>query len=79
MFGGISNIMTKKFPYLLRIPHSKKENFDIVVYEENVGLLNEINIEDKKEYYIFAKGILESYKDGYQIVLKNKDQIWMED
>ncbi|MCB0727270.1 MAG: thermonuclease family protein [Ignavibacteria bacterium] len=79
VFGGISNIMTKKFPYLLRIPHSKKENFDIVVYEENVGLLNEINIEDKKEYYIFAKGILESYKDGYQIVLKNKDQIWMED
>jgi len=78
VFGGISNILTKKFPYLLRIPHSKSESFDIVVYEENAGLLEEINIDDLKEYYIYAKGVLETYKGGYQIVLKNKDQIWME-
>lgn len=79
VFGGISTILSKKFPYLLRIPHSKSENFDIVVYEENAGLLEELNIEEKKEYYIYVKGKLEKYKDGYQIVLRDKESLWMED
>lgn len=79
VFGGISRILDKKFPYLLRIPHTKTENFDIVVYEENIGLLKELDIENLQNYYIYVKGVLEKYKDSYQIVLRDKESLWMED
>ncbi len=78
VFGSISDILTKKYPYLLRIPHTKEEVFEIVIYEENAGLLTELDMETKKEYYVYTKGILETYKDKYQIVLKDKGSLWME-
>ncbi|MBK9405468.1 MAG: thermonuclease family protein [Ignavibacteria bacterium] len=78
VFGGISDILTKKTPYLIRIPHNKEESFEIVVYEEYLNLINEMDIDTKQEYYIYAKGKLGIYKGKYQIELRNKDQIWME-
>lgn len=77
-FGSISDVLTKKFPYLLRIPHNKEQVFEIVVFEEHQNLLQEIDIEDLKNYYIYIKGTLEKYKDRYQIALKDKNQIRME-
>ncbi|MDQ3019331.1 MAG: thermonuclease family protein [Bacteroidota bacterium] len=78
VFGGIGQVLSDKTPNLLRIPHTKDEKFDIVVYPENLGLLTELDIENKKEYYIYIKGVLETYKDDYQIVLRDKEQLWME-
>ncbi|MBS1551011.1 MAG: thermonuclease family protein [Bacteroidetes bacterium] len=78
IFGGISEVLTKKTPYLIRIPHNKEENFEIVVYNEYLKLLDELDIDTKQEYYIYAKGKLEVYNGKYQIVLRDKDQIWME-
>jgi len=78
VFGSISDILTKKFPYLMRIPHTKNETFEIVIHEENAGLLAELDMETKKEYSVFIKGKLEKYKDNYQIVLRNKEDLWME-
>ena len=78
VFGSISDILTKKFPYLMRIPHTKNETFEIVIHEENAGLLAELDMETKKEYSVYIKGKLEKYKDNYQIVLRNKEDLWME-
>ena len=78
VFGSISNVLIKKLPYLIRIPYTGKRNFDVVIFEENANLLNELNIEELQEYNVYVKGTLTKYKEGYQIVLKNKDQIWME-
>ena len=78
VFGNISDVLTKKFPYLLRIPHTKNETFEVVVFEENINILDEIDIESKKEYYTFIKGILKEYKGRYQIELTDKEQIWIE-
>ncbi len=78
VFGNIGNVMTKKLPYLLRIPHTKDDNFDIVVYEENSDFLKELDIDTKQFYYTYTKGVLETYDGNYRIVLRNKDQFWME-
>jgi len=78
VFGSIGDILTKKFPYLLRIPHDKSEAFEIVVFEEKLNLLNELDMDTKKEYYIYMKGKLEVYKGDYQMVLRDKEQLWME-
>lgn len=77
-FGSISDVLTKKFPYLLRIPHNKQQTFEIVVFEENQNLLQEIDVEELKNYYVYIRGTLSKHKDRYQIVLKDKNQIWME-
>lgn len=78
VFGGIGQILSDKQPTLLRIPHTKDENFDIVVFPENSGLLQELDIDNKKEYYIYIKGTLEVFNDRFQIVLKDKEQLWMD-
>ena len=78
VFGNISDVLTKKFPYLLRIPHTKNESFEVVVFQENINLLNEIDIDSKKEFYTYIKGTLKEYKGRYQIELTDKEQIWVE-
>ena len=78
VFGGIGDVLTKKLPNILRIPINKKESFDIVVFEDNLNLLTETDIENKKNYYTYIKGKLEIYNGNYQIVLKDKYQIWMD-
>ncbi len=78
IFGGISDILTKKFPYLMRIPVSKEKVFEIVVHEEDSVLLQDLNMDLLKEYYIYMKGVLEKYNGKYQMTLKSKDQIWRE-
>ncbi|MEO6695823.1 MAG: thermonuclease family protein [Ignavibacteria bacterium] len=78
VFGSIGDILTKKLPYILRIPHDKNEAFEIVVFEENLNILNELDLETKREYYIYMRGKLEFYKGNYQMVLKDRDQLWME-
>lgn len=78
IFGSIGDVLTKRFPYILRIPHTKDEKFDLIIHEENLGLMQELDIETKKEYYIYAKGTLEKYGKGFQIVLRDKEQMWME-
>jgi endonuclease YncB( thermonuclease family) len=78
VFGSIGDVMTKKFPYIIRIPYTKEDKFELIVHEENSGLLQEIDIDTKKEYYVFVKGIVENFNGTYQIVLRNKEQLWME-
>jgi len=78
VFGSISDILDKKFPYLLRMPHTKEQTFELVIFEENKSLIDELNFEDLKNYYIYASGKLGKYKDKYQIVLNDKSQIRME-
>ncbi|MBK8552351.1 MAG: hypothetical protein IPL53_15295 [Ignavibacteria bacterium] len=78
VFGSIGDILTKKFPYLMRIPHTKDETFEIVIHEENAGLLTELDMDTKKEYYVYIKGKLEIYKDKFQIVLSDKESLWIE-
>lgn len=78
VFGSISDILTKKFPYIMRIPHTKDEVFEIIVNEKDAGVLQEIDIDNIKEYYTFIKGKLEKYDGNYQIVLTDKNQIWLE-
>lgn len=78
VFCGISEVLTQRNPYILRIPISKDENFEVIIFKDNAGILNEVDIDEKKEYYTYIKGKLEIYKGRYQIILKNKNQIWAE-
>ncbi|MBX7042923.1 MAG: thermonuclease family protein [Ignavibacteria bacterium] len=78
VFGGIGNVMTDRFPYIFRIPVRKDMNFDLVVKQSDSNVLDQIDIDYVKEYYTYAKGTLETYDGRYQIVIRDKGQIWME-
>ena len=74
----ISEVSDKKTPYLIRIGIRIGLNFDIVLFEENAELLPLLKMDEKKDYYIYAKGKLTEYRGKYQIVLNNVEQLWME-
>lgn len=78
VFGSISDVLIKKFPYILRIPHNKDEAFEIVVFQENQNLLKDLDVEMKKNYYVYVRGKLNKYNGKYQIELRDKEQLWME-
>jgi len=78
VFGTISDILKQKFPILLRFSIRKNVSFDAVIYEENESLLNDLNLDEIKEYYVYIKGKLSEYNGRLQIVLTEKSQIWSE-
>lgn len=78
VFGNVSDILTKRFPYIFRIPHTKDEVFELIVHENNAGLFQELDTEYMKDYYVYVTGKLEKYNDRYQIVLSDKSQVSVE-
>ncbi len=78
IFGTISEILNQKYPILLRFSIRKNVNFDAVIYEENESLLNDLNIDEIKEYYIYLKGKLTEYNGRLQIVLNEKSQLLLD-
>ncbi|MGB9696652.1 MAG: thermonuclease family protein [Ignavibacteria bacterium] len=78
VFGTISDVFTNKFPNLIRMPHTKTQHLDILVYEEYKNVFEKLDIETLKEYYIYIKGILKSNSGRLYIELKSNEQIWME-
>ena len=41
-------------------------------------MLADLDMDTKKEYSTYIKGKLEKYNDKYQIVLRNKEDLWVE-
>lgn len=78
VFGTISDVFTNKFPYLIRMPHTKVQHLDIFVYEEYKSVFEKLDIETLKEYYVYVRGIVKSHSGKLYMELKSKDQIWME-
>lgn len=78
IFGSIGELLQNRFPYLMTIPVTKENRFEIVIFEEHAGILNEINLQDVLENYVYIMGKLEKRKDRYQIILRDKNQIWMD-
>lgn len=77
IFGSISEILTNKLPYLLKFTVTQALSFDVVLFEDYIYLINELNLEEKKEYYTYIRGKLEIFKGNYQIILKSSEQVWM--
>lgn len=78
VFGSISEILTRRFPYIMRIPITRTNSFEIVIFERNKNIYDEVDFKTLREYNVYVKGKLTEYNGRLQIVLNNKDQIWMD-
>ena len=78
IFGGIGDVMKSRFPFIIRFPHSRGESLDLVIFEENAGLIDNLELDKLREYYVYAKGKLTTHNGRFQIVLTNKEQLWQE-
>lgn len=78
VFGSISEMLTGRFPYILRIPITRQNSFELVIFEKNKSIFEEVDFDTLRQYNIYVKGKLTEYRGKLQIVLNNKDQIWMD-
>lgn len=77
ILGNVTDIYTDKDPAIVRINITKGVDFDIVFHKENKEILNAYNLEDMKEYFVCAMGVLSQYHNNFEIVVEKKSQFWM--
>ncbi|CAN5602363.1 hypothetical protein BH10BAC5_BH10BAC5_21780 [soil metagenome] len=78
IFSSVGLIKKDKYPNLIPLSFNDKKVINLVIFENKKELLEKTNMNLLREYYIYAKGKLQLYKDKYEIVLYNKDQVWIE-
>lgn len=77
-FGSIGEILTDRFPYLMRTSISKGVTFDIVVEEKNKEVFKSLDFDKLNGYYFYCSGKLYGKEGRYKIELTNKEQIKFE-
>ncbi|MBN1634453.1 MAG: thermonuclease family protein [Ignavibacteria bacterium] len=76
VFVNITEINTDKNPSIIRTNIRRGVDFDIVFFDNYRKILDEYDTEMLKEFFLFASGKLSTYRDRYQIIVENPNQIW---
>lgn len=76
VLANVTEIFTGVNPSIIRINIKRGVDFDIVFFDEYTKILEKYDTEILKEYFIFVTGKLSTYRDKYQIIVENPDQIW---
>lgn len=78
VFGSIGEIMTDRFPYLLRVALSREVSLDFVIFEEFLPVFESLDLEKMDSYYFYCTGKLEEQNMRYKIKITDKSQIRFE-
>jgi DNA/RNA endonuclease YhcR with UshA esterase domain len=78
VFGSISRVVTDNNPHIAKIEIHDEDTIDLVFFKKHYDLMKELNLDDPKGYYLYAKGQLTEYKGRKQIIIDDKSQIWGE-
>lgn len=76
VFVNITEILTDKNPSIIRINIKRGVDFDVVFFDDYKKILDEYDTEMLKEFFLFVTGKLTIYRDRYQIIIENPNQIW---
>ncbi len=78
VFGSISRTFTDKEPHLAILEAGKDERLDLVFFAEHYILLPGLGLDNPKDYYIYAKGLLGEFNGRLQIIIEDASQVWRE-
>jgi endonuclease YncB( thermonuclease family) len=78
VFGSITKVITDNDPNLVKFDLSDEAQFDLVFFNRNTHLIDELKLNEPVGYYVYAKGELSEYKGKLQIIVEEKEQVWEE-
>ncbi len=76
IFGNISRVVKDNDPRIAKMEINDYDHVDLVFFKRNFGLVEELNLDNPKDYYLYTKGKLTEYKGRLQIIIDDKSQIW---
>jgi micrococcal nuclease len=76
IFGNVSRVIKDNDPRIVKLEINDYDHVDLVFFKRNFDLLEELKLDNPKDYYIYAKGKLTEYKGRLQIIVDEKNQIW---
>ncbi len=75
VFGSISRTFTDKEPHLAILEAGKEERLDLVFFAEHYSLLHGFSLDNPKDYYIYARGLLGEFNGRLQIIIEDTSQV----
>lgn len=78
IFSNIARVLIENEPHIVKFEISDAEQIDLVFFKQNYSLLEELKLDDPKDYYVYAKGKLTEYKGRLQIIIEDRSQVWVE-
>ena len=78
IFGNISRVITDNDPQIVKYELNNDDHIDLVFFSRNTYIIKELSLDSPKDYYVYAKGILSEYKGRLQIIIEDKEQVWIE-
>jgi endonuclease YncB( thermonuclease family) len=78
VFCNVTRVEADKNPITAKCELSDGKSFDIVFFEPYYKLVNETGIANPKNYNIYVKGKLTEFRSTLQIIVTEKEQIWIE-
>jgi micrococcal nuclease len=78
VFGSVSRVLKDNEPHIVKFEINDNDQLDLVFFKKNYGLIDELDLQNPKDYYIYVKGKLTEYKGKIQIIIDDKSQIWKE-
>jgi endonuclease YncB( thermonuclease family) len=78
IFSNIARVLKENEPHIVKFEISENEHIDLVFFKSNFTLIEELQLDNPKDYYVYAKGKLSEYKGRLQIIIEDASQVWVE-
>lgn len=78
IFGNVTKVLTENEPHIVKFEVNYDEQIDLVFFRQNYSLVDELDLANPKNYYVYAKGMLTEYRGRMQLIIEDKSQVWME-
>jgi endonuclease YncB( thermonuclease family) len=78
IFSNIAKVLRENDPHIVKFEINDSSQIDLVFFKSSYSLIKELNLDNPKDYYIYAKGKLTDYKGRLQIIIEDASQVWTE-
>jgi len=75
VFGTISQVMKDKNPRIAKFVTDDNNQLELVFFEKSYHIIEDLDLANPKDYYIYVKGKLTDFNGQIQIIIEDAGQI----
>lgn len=75
VFGTISMVLQEKNPHIAKFVIDDYNQLELVFFEKNFHIIDDLKLDNPKDYYIYVSGKLTEYNGQPQIIIDDTSQI----